>query len=749
VGRESSGFAWREIAVLDPGGIDDSSWTGYQCVSGDGRFAAVSILPISAVNLESARDHGGFAYSVNLSTGRVRPIATGVGLMYFSPGCGIGEDAVFSLYPGTGQSSTQLLRADLATGKVTSAVTVNRQLSSAVPTTTGLVAALGPDLVSVAADGRTAVLAAIGGEPFDLRPAADGGVNLLEARAGSATSAALHERAGTITSLASGPLDRMQLFGGAGGRAVLSGFTTTTGALAASGVRAVSDAGLAHGAEESSLDGDALIGSAAKASVTTLVVLSTRTEKIISDPQARTATAPDTTFPGYRPSGSAGYFIPDVAGGLRPGPTVAGAKRPAASMITTTAKVTTTTAAQAPTCAVPRLDPTKQVMQPSPQQVDWAAQMAEQGLLTTANGYSRPAGYDNLGLAAYAPNSDFPLITLSHPASDTWDTVPRSVFEAIMAQESNWSQASWHAPSGVSGDPLIADYYGAGGGIDSIDYADSDCGYGISQVTDGMAVGDTTLSAHGQIKVAVDYQENIAAGLQILETTWNQLYSDGIIANNGDPKDLENWFFAAWAYNSGIEPTGSYDPTGCTAGPSCPGPDGTWGLGWANNPENPAYPPSRPRTCSLPTPTRQPPATGRTRSGSWAGWAGLSNGTTAAGTPARTPFRPTTARPGSRPRSPRSSRTSAPWPPTTATPTRRTRATPATATASSAMTSAGCTRPSPGSRTAQPRARPARTPTRRARPSRPTPIPTRPPATWTPPWCPPGRSSWTTRPRRR
>ncbi|WP_236794379.1 hypothetical protein [Amycolatopsis sp. GM8] len=92
-------------------------------------------------------------------------------------------------------------------------------------------------------------------------------------------------------------------------------------------------------------------------------------------------------------------------------------------------------------------------------------------------------------------------------------------------------------------------------------------------------MGDTSLSAHGQIKVAVDYQENIAAGLQILETTWNQLYTDGILANNGDPRYLENWYYAAWAYNSGIEPTGSYDPTGCTAGSSCTGPDGTWGLG--------------------------------------------------------------------------------------------------------------------------------------------------------------------------
>ncbi|HEU5271549.1 MAG TPA: RHS repeat-associated core domain-containing protein, partial [Jatrophihabitans sp.] len=65
------------------------------------------------------------------------------------------------------------------------------------------------------------------------------------------------------------------------------------------------------------------------------------------------------------------------------------------------------------------------------------------------------------------------------------------------------------------------------------------------------------------------------------------------IANNGDPKYLENWYFAAWAYNSGIQPNGQYNTSGCTPGPSCTGPDGTWGMGWANNPENPDYPPSR------------------------------------------------------------------------------------------------------------------------------------------------------------
>ncbi|MEV0074342.1 hypothetical protein [Amycolatopsis sp. NPDC050768] len=145
-----------------------------------------------------------------------------------------------------------------------------------------------------------------------------------------------------------------------------------------------------------------------------------------------------------------------------------------------------------------------------------------------------------------------------------------------MAQESNWSQASWHAPAGTAGDPLIASYYGAGGDIVSIDYAPSDCGYGISQVTDGMHIGDHSLSEHGQWKVAVDYQENIAAGLQILETTLNQLYSAGITANNADPRYLENWYFAAWAYNSGIQPNAANgNTTGCTPGPSCTSAHGT------------------------------------------------------------------------------------------------------------------------------------------------------------------------------
>lgn len=594
VGRERSGFAWREVAVLHPAGLDESSWTGYQCLTGDGRYAAVAVLPTSVVNLATARDRGAFAYTVDLSTGKVLPVASGVGLKYYSPGCGSGDSATFTLNLASNDTATELVTANLATGAVTQTVKVTGQVTSAVPTSSGVVGVMGSRIVSLSAAGKPTVLAATPADVFDLHPAADGGLSFLDASPTASTSTAYHENHGQLTRLGTGPLTRMQLFAGRAGHALLAGANSTdTAAATAAGVRVLNDSGLATGAFAASLDGDALFG-APKGKTVGMLVRAAATGTVLTSKDAPTSVRATLKTASFIPPGAATASPATVPVG-RPSPH--GDAAPTKTSKTATPKTSTSNAspqtAQSPTCAVPRLDPTRQVMQPSPSQVNWAAQMAEQGLLTSANGYSRPAGFQNMGFAAYAPNDDFPLIGLTHPAGDSWNTVPRSVYEAIMAQESNWSQASWHAPEGTSSDPLIADYYGAAADILSINYADADCGYGIGQVTDGMHVGDTMYSARGQAKIAVDYQENIVAGLQILESTWNQLYSDGIIANNGDPRYLENWYFAAWAYNSGIQPTGSLNPNGCTPGPTCTGADGTWGMGWANNPDNLDYPPSR------------------------------------------------------------------------------------------------------------------------------------------------------------
>lgn len=695
VSRGGDGFTWQELAVLRPADMDVESWTGYQCLSGDGRFAAVTILPTSQVNEAEARDHGAFAYSVDLGSGEVHPIAAGVGLKYYSPGCGITDAAVLTTMLGTDQSSTVLSTADLSTGAVTGSVTVAGQVTSTVPTATGRVGVMGSALVSVGDDGASTVLATVKGDAYDLRPASDGGVNFLSTEPGADTATVHHEINGTITDLGTGPRTRVQLFAGRDGGAVLSGYVQVDDdAAAAAQLAVVPDGGLAQGAAAASLDGGLLIGPDANGDSGTPVQLDPSTKQVQPVPRDTTPTAatPDATVAGDAATGTAGEdqsstatqdpagpaaqqdapaagsgpapvtevpsftppgvdtgaaAEPDPVQGLKPAGDVAPAGLRSTHRAITNAPAALTTASdytigaapaggvvtapqvetaplplsskmatgppsspaiiqavrpltqqaalltpQTPTCAVPRNDLNTQVMQPSPAQADWAVQMAEQGLLTGAT-YTRPAGYANMGFPAYAPSTDFPPTALSHPSGSSTTTVPRIVFEAIMAQESNFSQASWHSPAGNSGNPLIADYYGAGGDIVSINYAGADCGYGISQVTTGMHVGDHTFSARGQVKVAVDYQENIAAGLQILEDKWNQLYAAGIIANNGDPKYLENWYFAAWAYNGGVQPSSAYNSTGCTPGPTCTGPHGTWGLGWTNNPDNLDYPPNR------------------------------------------------------------------------------------------------------------------------------------------------------------
>ncbi len=583
VASEKAGFAWDQVAVLKPAGLDDRSWTGYQCLSGDGRFAAVAVLPISAVNRTAARDHGAFAYAVDLASGKVTALADGVALQYHSPGCGRDDTAVFTVSLGANEERTEAVTVDLAAGKVVGTSKIDGQVTSLVPAESGLVGIRGGDLVQVDAQGKAARLAATAGTGYQVRASADGGVDLVVLPAETTAPArVVHERAGKLTELARGDRANLHAFAGRAGHTVITGAAEVS---QADGRVVVDASALPHGAGTASLDGDAVIDTAAD----TPAILSARTRKLVSRPHATSGGNSTRALSSFVPEGVAQDLHTQSAAGA-PQP-----KGDATPLKAGAARATTT--AQTPKCAVPRLAENRQVMQPSPAQIDWASQLAEQNLLTAANGKSRPAGFANLGLAAYAPNDNFPKISLSHPASDGWDSVPRSVFDAIMAQESNWNQASWHALPGMAADPLIADYYGAGGDITSINYAGADCGYGVGQATTGMDAASTgqILSVNGQTKVAVDYQENIAYALQILQTTWNKLYAAGIIANDGSPRYLENWYFAAWAYNSGIQPRDASfgNTTGCIPGPTCTGPDGTWGLGWANNPQNPVYPPTR------------------------------------------------------------------------------------------------------------------------------------------------------------
>jgi len=533
---EATDWTWHPLATLAPGGYSFEPWIGYQCVTADGRYAVVVTAPRSAANDPDAREHGAFAYSVDLSTREVHPLASHVALMYFNPGCGAGHMAALSRYQGE-ERRTEVLLVDAAAGQIVSASSHRGQITSAVPTRDGVIAAQGNRIVKVLAGGLLPQAAA-SGQPFDLQPTADGVQMLVATADGRASVSTLTGT--TLEQVASLPLYSTNLFLGRGGRNVI----VTKSQRHLVGFR-MADAPERGEALAASPQGDAVLS---------------------------TSPSSEATFSNPEPT----ERLLDGSGHPLPAKIARGANAPTFTALPgagedgfARASINTTT----PKCAVPRLDLRRQVMQPNTAMVNWAIQQATRGKLK-GSVLTRPANYANMGLVSYSPSSDFAPVALVGGG-----VVPPSVLDAVYAQESNWFQASWHALPGVAGGPLIADYYGANGGINEFNYEDADCGYGIGQVTTGMTAAATSpFSENGKKKIAVDYAENIAASIQILAQAWNQLANNGITLNGGNPQYLENWYFAIWAYNTGFHPnTGS----------------GPWGLGWTNNPQNSSYPPNR------------------------------------------------------------------------------------------------------------------------------------------------------------
>lgn len=149
-------------------------------------------------------------------------------------------------------------------------------------------------------------------------------------------------------------------------------------------------------------------------------------------------------------------------------------------------------------------------------------------------------------------------------------------------------QATRFAVPGVTANSLIGNFYGISYSSDgeqhdpwAIDWSEADCGYGVTQVTDGMRLpgkGQPTMTTTQQEAVALDYTANIAAGVNILVEKWNQTRAAGMTVNGGSPEYIENWFFALWAYNSGFYPESTAGQHG-----------GHWGVGFTNNPANPLW----------------------------------------------------------------------------------------------------------------------------------------------------------------
>lgn len=77
-----------------------------------------------------------------------------------------------------------------------------------------------------------------------------------------------------------------------------------------------------------------------------------------------------------------------------------------------------------------------------------------------------------------------------------------------------------------------------------------DCGHGIMQVTSGMTdPADGGWPSSQQALLATHYLYNIGRGSAILVEKWNSAPDYRPIVGNGDPRLLEDWYFALWSYN--------------------------------------------------------------------------------------------------------------------------------------------------------------------------------------------------------
>ncbi len=116
-----------------------------------------------------------------------------------------------------------------------------------------------------------------------------------------------------------------------------------------------------------------------------------------------------------------------------------------------------------------------------------------------------------------------------------------------------------------------------------------DCGYGVSQVTSGMHVGETTV--FDPARVASDATYNLATGTLILRDKWAATSCVG----DSNPDVVEDWYTALWAYNGLAYSNNPNNPNlKANRGPYNPKNGGAYAYqeriyGWMENPPSAAH----------------------------------------------------------------------------------------------------------------------------------------------------------------
>lgn len=562
---------WTELASLSEPLWETDTWIGQWCVTGDGEKAVVVYAPREFSNAAASMYGGGFSAVVDLASGEVTKLATRSTLAYYSPGCGTGDTAALSsMEAGAGESVTRthISLIDAGEAKTSWTTSVDGQATSLTPAGDGVVGAIGNQLTAITEHGETTPLAGYDGVPFDISADADGGIGFSVATENE-TIVLRHHKKKTVevaraakgaVNLQRGVNGSLYVVGvGASKKAVRGTTPSSWRMIDAPAGRAVSThGGLLVASSKATRGKDATVPElAAQADANTRSILVTA--QLVGGSEISSFAEPTRNPAGAELS-----------------PSLVTSDSPKARSFGTTADYSDVTWDPDRTCALPRNDPDYQVYQPTADQVEWAANLAVQDKLT----FYRAANWNNLGLPTFSPQGQFPSRHVR---------VPAQILLGILAQESNQWQASPHTADGYAGNHHQGGFYGLplydGDSTNDwdINWAKSDCGYGIGQITTGMRKEDTDVvfTSLQQKTVQMDYATNIAAAHQILQDKWIQTRDAGLTVNGGDPAYMENWWFALWAYNTGFYPKD-------TANPSAP-----WGVGWLNNPANPIYLPDR------------------------------------------------------------------------------------------------------------------------------------------------------------
>ena len=587
VAAGKAGYAWKTIATLNQPAVETDLWIGNACVTGSGDRLVVVYAPRTYTNKEVLMARGAFTATVDLNTGAVTKHAIRTTLAYFNPGCGLDETAVLTQDATEDKNKTGLVKLDTTSGKLQQRIELDGQVTSAVPTRDGIVAVAGSTVQRIADDGKRTRLAQTKGAAFELRPDADNGVVYLEGddrtnRVKRIAANATKET--TPAQLAEGKAGDISVTRTLGGKVVITGKPDKVEKLPSvvSKMDVSADAQL-------SLRGEAVVTSVNRADGGTPGVFSKTPGKAerVHIKAKSTKTGKDVGF----------VVDPEAT----PKPAQQQSPQPSAGTQSEMGALANQDMSDSEaSCSIKRNDLRKQVYQPKPKQVEWAANFAVHGSLMV----TRPENWHNNGLNfSYQPQAEgmFPSLGLR-----TGGKVPVGVLLGILGQESNLWQATRLVLPGEYANPLVGNFYGNDiynkdeADDWTIDFSQADCGYGVSQVTDGMRLhgrtrpGETARAYNTQVMIATDYAVNVAAGLQILQEKWNQLQDAGVKINDNDPNKLENWFGAVWAYNSGYHLPGEA------------GANGAFGLGWGNNPANTRYPVSRHEFGRLPTDFARP-----------------------------------------------------------------------------------------------------------------------------------------------